>query len=175
MRASRPDSSDSMEKTELLSLLKRLGIRFHLTEHVPVMTVKEAALIHEGIPGLACKCLFLRGKDGRLWLIGVPSAMRADMHALAAALDSGRLSFASSELLKGHLGLLPGAVSLFGAVNNRENSVSVVIEQTLMQAEMVCFHPLVNSATVSLAPADLMLFLRHTGHEPVVVGGIGAT
>ena len=49
-----------------------------------------------------------------------------------------------------------------------------LIEQTLVQTDLVCFHPLVNSATASLTPEGLLLFLRHTGHEAALVSGIGA-
>ena len=161
-----------MDKAGLLDLLERLGIHFRMVEHVPVMTVKEAARIHEHIPGMACKCLFLQGKDGRLWLVAVPSSMRVDLKALAAALGSDRLSFGTPELLHECLGVLPGAVSPFGAVNDESGRVAVVIEKTLEQAALVCFHPLVNCATVSLAPEDLLLFLRHTGHEAIIVSGI---
>ena len=115
-----------MDKIGLLDLLERLGIRFRVAEHVPVMTVKEAACIHEHIPGMACKCLFLRGKDGRLWLVAVPSSMRVDLKALATVLGSGHLSCGTPELLYECLGVLPGAVSLFGAVNDGECRVTVV-------------------------------------------------
>jgi len=163
-----------MDKHGLLHLLKHLGILFRVVEHVPVMTVKEAACVHEHIPGMACKCLFLRGKDGRLWLVAVPSSMRVDLKALGTALGSGHLSFGTPELLYECLGVLPGAVSLFGAVNDSSRRVAVVIEKTLVQADLVCFHPLVNSATVSLTPEDMLSFLRHTGHEAAIVSGIGA-
>ncbi len=161
-------------KNELLELLARLGIRFEVAEHVPVMTVQESAFIHEDIPGLACKCLFLRDKGGSLWLAAVPSAMRVDLKALAAALGCGRLSFGPPELMHECLGLLPGAVSVFGAANDSAWRVTVVIEKSLLQADLVCFHPLVNTATVSLAPEDLLLFLRHTGHEARMADGIDA-
>ena len=68
-----------MDKDQLLALLVSLDIVHETTEHRPVMTVAEAASLRGNIPGLACKCLFLRSKDDRLWLTALPSPMRADL------------------------------------------------------------------------------------------------
>ena len=44
-----------------------------------------------------------------------------------------------------------------------------------MRHERLNFHPLVNTRTTGLASADLVKFLRATGHEPMVVAlGRGA-
>jgi Ala-tRNA(Pro) deacylase len=39
----------------------------------------------------------------------------------------------------------------------------------MMRHERLNFHPLVNTRTTGLASADLMKFLRATGHEPLIV------
>ena len=38
-----------------------------------------------------------------------------------------------------------------------------------MRHERLNFHPLVNTRTTGLSSADLVRFLRATGHEPLVV------
>ena len=67
------------------------------------------------------------------------------------------------------LGLKPGAVSLFGLINDTRGEVVAVLEASLLDASLVCFHPLVNTATLSVSPADMVRFLRHAGHEPRIV------
>ena len=39
----------------------------------------------------------------------------------------------------------------------------------MMRHDRLNFHPLVNTRTTGLASADLVKFLRATGHEPVIV------
>ena len=40
----------------------------------------------------------------------------------------------------------------------------------MMRHERLNFHPLVNTRTTGLKSADLVKFLRATGHEPLVGG-----
>ena len=56
-----------------------------------------------------------------------------------------------------------------GAINDEAGKVRVVLDETLMRHERLNFHPLVNTRTTGLASADLVKFLRATGHEPLVV------
>ena len=57
----------------------------------------------------------------------------------------------------------------FGAINDKSGRVRVVLDEAMMQSERLNFHPLVNTRTTGLASADLVEFLRATGHEPLVV------
>lgn len=81
----------------------------------------------------------------------------------------GRVSFGSAELLEQVWGVRPGAVTPFGAVNDTEGRVTVVLDAGMMRRQRLNFHPLVNTRTTGLASADLVRFLRATGHEPLVV------
>jgi Ala-tRNA(Pro) deacylase len=67
------------------------------------------------------------------------------------------------------LGVEPGAVTPFAAINDSERRVSVVLDATMMQHETLNYHPLVNTMTTSIARADLMRFLEATGHPPQIV------
>jgi len=81
----------------------------------------------------------------------------------------GRVSFGSAELLEEVWGVRPGAVTPFGAINDEAGKVRVVLDETMMRHERLNFHPLINTRTTGLASADLLKFLRATGHEPLVV------
>ena len=70
------------------------------------------------------------------------------------SLGAGRLSFASPERLQKHLGLLPGAVSLLGLVNDPSGAVEFVIDRSLWDADAVQAHPLVNTATMVIPHAE---------------------
>ena len=68
---------------------------------------------------------------------------RIDLKRLHEAIGaSGRLSFGSADLLRAALGVEPGSVTPFAAVNDREGRVSVVLDASLMAFDRVNFHPL---------------------------------
>src|SRR5262249_6829162 len=92
-----------------------------------------------------------------------------DLNALGEALAAGKLGFASPERLAKHLGVTPGSVSLLALVNDTDRAVELVIDRTLWEASAVQAHPLVNTATMVVAHADLERFLAATGHAPRVI------
>ena len=79
------------------------------------------------------------------------------------------MSFGSAGLLLQHLGVLPGAVTPFAAINDTAGAVSVVLDAAMMAHEVLNFHPLVNTMTTSIAAPDLLTFLKATGHEPRIL------
>jgi len=155
---------------ELDSFLRTHGITVARHEHPAVMTVEESERLVPKLPGVKTKNLFLRDRKGRRhFLVTAPHDVAVDLDALGAALDAGRLGFASPERLQKHLGLAPGAVSLLGLVNDDAGAVEFVIDRALWEADAVHAHPLVNTATMVIAHADLVRFLAATGHAPRVV------
>ena len=79
---------------------------------------------------------------------------------------SGRFSFGSAELLAEVWGVAPGAVTPFGAINDRQGRVAVVLDASMMEHATLNYHPLVNTMTTSIAREDLVKFLESTGHLP---------
>jgi len=67
------------------------------------------------------------------------------------------------------LGVIPGSVTAFGAINDTSNNVTFVLDADLMEHEIVNCHPLTNDATTSIAGADLIRFMEATGHTPLVL------
>ena len=158
------------------AFLREHGIAPERHAHPPVMTVEESERLVPKLPGAKTKNLFLRDKKGvRHFLVTVPHDLAVDLNALGAALDAGRLGFASPERLSRHLGITPGSVSLLALVNDRDGAVEFVIDAALWGAAAVQAHPLVNDATMVIAHADLERFLAATGHAPRVVSVPTAT
>jgi len=79
---------------------------------------------------------------------------------------TGRFSFGSADLLRELLGVEPGAVTPFGAINDIEGRVTVVLDAAMMEHETLNYHPLVNIMTTSIQRDDLVKFLESTGHMP---------
>jgi Ala-tRNA(Pro) deacylase len=155
---------------DLETFLREHGIDASRHEHPAVMTVEESLRLVPNLPGAKTKNLFLRDKKGvRHFLVTVPHDRAVDLDALGAALGANKIGFASSERMLKHLGITPGSVSLLALANDEAGAVEFVIDRALWNAEAVQAHPLINTATMVLAHADLVRFLAATGHTPRVV------
>ena len=122
------------------------------------------------IPGGHTKNLFVKDKRGRLFLLVLGEETGIDLKRVHEKIGAqGRVSFGSAELLEEILGVKPGAVTPFGAINDKEGKVRVVLDEAMMRLERLNFHPLVNTRTTGLKSADLVTFLHATGHEPLIV------
>ena len=149
---------------EVLALLAEMGIACVRHEHPPVATVAEAERYWGAVRGAHCKNLFLRNAKGNRHYLVIAEASRAiDLKALTRTLGEDRLSFASAERLKRHLGLEPGSVSPFGLLHDAAGEVRVVVDAGLRAAGQVCFHPNVNTATLEISFEDFERFLARFG------------
>ena len=90
---------------------------------------------------------------------------------LAAALGVPCIthSFASPALLAEALGVVPGSVTPFAAINDPAGRVTVVLDAEMLDRELLNYPPLHNAATTAVAPADLVRFLQHCGHAPRIL------
>ena len=69
-----------------------------------------------------------------------------------------------------YLDITPGSVSVLGLMNDTENRVQLVIDKPVYEAETLCCHPCINSATLQLSMRDIVeKFLPHVRHTPIVV------
>ncbi len=154
---------------QLFAFLDRLGIAHSTVSHPPLFTVEDGRDWRDKIPGLHCKNLFLKDRDGRFWLVLMPADKRARLGLVEKRVGAARLSFGKPEALLDIMGLTPGAVTPFGLMNDRARRLSVIVDVDLMAAEWVNFHPLHNAASTTLRPADLMTFIASLGFEPQTV------
>ena len=155
---------------DLIAFLDSLAIPTTTVEHPPLRTVEESQALRGEIPGGHVKNLFVKDKKSRLFLLVLGEDTPVDLKRVHERIGAqGRVSFGSAELLQEVFGVKPGAVTPFGAINDAEGRVSIVLDKAMMRHARLNFHPLVNTRTTGLASADLMKFLRATGHEPMVV------
>jgi Ala-tRNA(Pro) deacylase len=154
---------------QLFQRLTDLGINAGTTEHEAVFTVEQARALRGEIPGGHCKNLFLKDKKGALWLVVCLEDAVIDLKALPALIGAARISFGKADLLGEVLGVEPGSVTPFALINDTAHRVNVVLDAKMMQHDVVSYHPLVNTATVTLAPDDLLKFISSCGHEPQII------
>ena len=152
---------------DLFAFLDRLGIAHRTVSHAPLFTVEESRALRGKIPGGHTKNLFLKDKKGALFLVVMLEDALIELKSLHRRLGAGgRFSFGSAELLRDALGVEPGAVTPFAAINDRSGRVQVVLDQAMMAQATLNYHPLVNTMTTAIGRDDLVRFLQATGHTP---------
>ena len=155
-----------MNKQEIYDLLNRSGVTFEAVEHKAVCNMTQLSEIEMPWPEAEAKNLFVRDdKKQRYILITVKGEKRVDPKAFRHAHQMSPLSFATAEELMDKLGLIPGAVTPLGALNDQEGAVQVFIDRELSEEQdLVAVHPNDNTATVLLKTEDLIRVLRENGH-----------
>jgi Ala-tRNA(Pro) deacylase len=156
-------------RTALADLFQNLGIAPVAIEHPPVHTVEEALPYWSALEGVHTKNLMLKGAKGGLWLVCVPTDRRVDLKALAAHVGAKKFSFASAETLDQALGVAQGSVSPLALINDAAGAVTLVLAADMLRQERITFHPLTNTATVSLTSGEFLAVLDAIRHKPEVV------
>lgn len=154
-----------IEKNELLKLLDDQGIDYKVIEHPAVHTIEEMDDLGLSRNGVIAKNLFLRDAKGkRHFLVILRGNRQVDLKELQRRLDAAKLSFASDDRLKKHLGVEKGSVTPFGVLNNEDREVEVFIDKDLAGAPAVGFHPNDNTATVFLSLEQVVRIVREHGN-----------
>lgn len=156
-------------QSTLLQALNGWGLLPRTTEHEAVFRVGEGEGIKDTLPGAHTKNLFLKDDKGQLWLISAEQQTQINLKALPKVIGSGRLSFGSEERLYQALGVRPGSVTALALINDPEHKVRFILDQRLYDAEIVNFHPLINTATTALDQADFRRFLDKLGRDYRVI------
>ncbi|TRL37009.1 prolyl-tRNA synthetase associated domain-containing protein [Rhizobium straminoryzae] len=165
-----PNSDAPKTAQDLFRFLDDLGISHSTKSHPPVFTVSESESLRDEIPGGHTKNLFVKDKKDRFFVLTVEERASVDLKSVHKVIGaSSRVSFGSPEKMLDYLGVIPGSVTVFGALNDTGNNVTFVLDEDLMSHEIINGHPLSNDATTSIGRNDLIRFLKATGHEPLVL------
>ena len=158
-----------MNKQQIYDYLQENSIWHEITEHKAVYNMAELAEVPCPYPEADAKNLFVRDdKKQNYYLITVKGEKRVNLKAFRKAQGTRNLSFASAEDLMERLGLIPGAVTLLGVLNDETRSVKVFLDQDFLQEPgLVGVHPNENTATVWLKAEDLIRIIREHGNEVV--------
>jgi Ala-tRNA(Pro) deacylase len=159
---------------DLFAYFDRLGIAHQTATHPALFTVEQSRALRGQIPGGHTKNLFLKDKKGALFLVSALEDAFIELKSLHNRLGAARFSFGSAELLRETLGVEPGAVTPFGAINDKAGRVGIVLDATMMTHATLNYHPLLNTMTTSIARDDLLRFLAATGHPPRILPVSGA-
>lgn len=160
-----------MNKQDIYDFLKAKNIWHEITEHEAVYNMEELEKVELPYPDAEGKNLFVRDdKKLNYYLITVKGDKRVDLKEFRKNNGTRNLSFASPEDLMNIMGLIPGAVSPLGILNDVELKVHFYIDKDFMNAShLIGIHPNDNTATVWLKIEDLIEIVEEHGNEVNIV------
>ena len=156
-----------LTKQDIYYNLKEKGIWHEITEHAAVFNMEELDAVELPYPDCDAKNLFVRDEKRRsYYLITVKGDKRVDLKEFRKTYGTKPLTFIKPDELADILGLVPGAVSPFGLLNDAEKKVVFYIDAAFNEAPgLIGIHPNDNTATVWLKAEDLIGIIREHGNE----------
>ncbi len=155
-----------MNKQEVYDFLTSRGIEYEVTEHGAVFNMEEMSHVELPHPEADAKNLFVRDdKKRNYYLITVRGDKRVDLKKFREGHGTRPLSFASENDLMSLLGLIPGAVTPLGILNDSEKKVKFFLDEELVNDGLIGVHPNDNTATVWLKTTDLIDIITEHGNE----------
>lgn len=155
-----------MNKQEVYDFLTSRGIEYEVTEHGAVFNMEEMSHVELSHQEADAKNLFVRDdKKRNYYLITVRGDKRVDLKKFREEHGTRPLSFASENDLMNLLGLIPGAVTPLGILNDSEKKVKFFLDEELVNGGLIGVHPNDNTATVWLKTTELIDIITEHGNE----------
>ena len=146
-------------KSDLFELLRVKGLDFQIHNHEPLYTVEDSEKFRGKIKGSHTKNLFLKNKKNSFFLFSCDENANVDLKLFSKSIDAKNLSFANESYLDKYLGIKPGSVSPFALLNDKNKEVNFYLDQKLYESEIINFHPLINTTTISIKMNDFINFI----------------
>lgn len=143
----------------ILDKLEKWGIEHKVYRHEPRFTVEEKAELDRkfGIKARHCKNIFLTDRKGScFYLLVMPFEKTFRTAEVSKELGTSRLSFASEELLLNKLRCKSGNLSSLSLIFDSEEEVGLAIDSDLRKCDELCFHPNIDSTTVTIKTEDFL-------------------
>ena len=173
----RPEDISVREEREVrvYDLLDSLGIEYFRTDHEHADTMEECNRIDAVLDVVICKNLFLCNRQKTdFYLLMMPGDKPFKTKELSSQINSARLSFASPDAMLEYLDIKPGAVSVMGLMNDKDNHVKLLVDEDVLKDEYVGCHPCVNTSSLKLKTEDVfgkyLKAVKHTATTVVLKG-----
>tara|TARA_Y100000768_G_scaffold352750_1_gene304564 strand:+ start:348 stop:860 length:513 start_codon:yes stop_codon:yes gene_type:complete len=148
-----------LTETDLLELLNKKGLEYEIHKHKPLFTVEDSENSRGNIVGSHTKNLFLKNKKSEFYLFSCDENAQIDLKRYSKSIDAKNLSFANESYLKHYLGVKPGSVSPFALLNDKNNNVNFYLDKILFDSNIINFHPLTNTSTITIKTKDFINFI----------------
>lgn len=166
------DTAERLPKEmAVYELLEQLNIPYERVDHEAMQTIEDCHIVDEALQISVCKNLFLCNQQKtKFYLLMMPGEKKFVTKEVSKQIGSARLSFAKGEFMEEYLNILPGAVSVMGLMNDKENHVELLIDRDVINAEYIGCHPCVNTSSLKLKTKDVLeVFLPYVHHDYRIV------
>jgi Ala-tRNA(Pro) deacylase len=158
------------ERDRLIAHLAGIGIDAPVVPYPEHSSIEEGKRLRGDLPGTFTKNLLLKDKKGRLFFVTAFEDTDIDLKSLHTKIGArGRLGFAPAELMAERLHVTPGTATPLGLLNDTENTITLVVDDALADAEQLNFHPMTHDESIGLSWRQFNAFLASCGREPVLV------
>ncbi len=160
-----------MNKAEIYDYLKAHQVSYEAAEHPAVYNMEEMSQIDLPHPEADAKNLFVRDdKKANYYLITVKGDKRVNLKEFRRQHGLRNLSFASEQDLTEIMGLIPGAVTPLGLLNDTDLKVQFYLDRDFLGGSgLVGVHPNDNTATIYLQTQDLIRLIQEHGNKVEIV------
>lgn len=166
------DCTGRLEKEiRCYDLLDKLGVSYQRIDHEEANTMEACAAIDEALNATICKNLLLCNRQcTAFYLLMIPGEKHFKTSVFSKLIGTSRLSFAAPEYMEKFLDITPGSLSVLGLMNDKDNSVQLVIDEDILKGEFFGCHPCINTSSLRIATKDLMeKIIPAMGHTPLFV------
>lgn len=163
----RPDEYGSELEKMTYEALTTLDIPFYQVATGEALTMEDCIDIDKRLGIEVVKTIFLcNQKKTQFYLYVTPADFKFVTKDFGKKLAIPRVSFASAELLKERLGVIPGAATIFGLLLDSEHEIQLVFDRRIAERDWYgCSSGSVTNY-MKLATKDLLdKFLPYTGHK----------
>lgn len=161
-----------MNKEEIYEYIKSKNKWYEITNHKAVFSMSEVDNVDLPYKECDAKNLFVRDdKHKNYYLITVKGDKRVNLKEFRLKNSTRPLSFANEEELMNILKVVPGSVSPFGILNDKESKVKFFIDKDFYDEPVIIgVHPNENIATIWLKTQDLIDIIKEHKNEVYIVG-----
>lgn len=168
---SQPDDNRLQNEIDTYEVLKKLEISFTGMDHEVAMTMEDLQAVETVLDVKVSKNLFLcNSQKTKFYLLVMPGDKKFLTKDLSKQIKSARLSFAGGSYMEELLNITPGSLSIFGLMYDKENVVTLIIDNDVLKEEYFGCHPCINTSTLKIKTSDVLdKFLPFSVHEPLFV------
>jgi Ala-tRNA(Pro) deacylase len=98
-------------------------------------------------------------------MLVMPGEKRLDIKAFTRSRAESKMSFVKAEFLDDVLKTSPGSCSPFGLIFDKEKLIELFVDQQIVAAPIVCFHPNRNDQSLELNQENFQKFLLSLKHQ----------
>ena len=170
------DVSGRLEKEiRVYDFLDKMGVEYLRVDHEPAYNMEICEEIDKTLGATICKNLFLCNRQKTdFYLLLMPGDKVFKTKELSKQIGSARLSFGEAEYMEEFLDTTPGAASIMGLMNDKDNRVRLLVDEDVLKGEFLGCHPCVNTSSLKLSTADVFgRLLAEMHHDMTVVKLVG--